>query len=75
MYSKKEFDRAFMMFHDLKNGRKPGFFTHPYYKPLYNHALKYQIISEYDQYFEDLPNMNDLERDERAIKLTNYVYK
>ncbi|KPQ16601.1 MAG: hypothetical protein HLUCCX10_06910 [Algoriphagus marincola HL-49] len=74
MYSKKDFDRAFMMLHDLKKGKKPGFFSYPQYKQLYNHPLKYEIIQEYDKYFEDLPRMNESERFSRATKLTGYIF-
>lgn len=74
MYSRKEFDRAFMMLNDLKNEKKPGFFSYPQYKSLYNHPMKYQIISEYDKYFEDLSSMTEQERNQRANKLANYIY-
>ncbi|WP_373524052.1 hypothetical protein [Aquiflexum sp.] len=75
MYSQKEFDRAFSMLWDLKKGKKPGFFTYPHYKSLYNHPMKFRIISEYDKYFEDLPQMAESERKKRAIALTDYVFK
>ena len=54
MYSQKEFDRAFMMLHDLKKGKKPGFFDYPQYKALYSHSLKFKIILEYDCDIKDI---------------------
>jgi hypothetical protein len=73
MYTIKEFDRAFAMLSDLKKGKKPGFFSYSQYKSLFHHPKKFQIIAEYDQYFEDLPNLTESERNMRAIKLTDYV--
>lgn len=73
-FSSKEMDMAFMMLNDLKKGKKPGFFSYPQYKKLFNHPLKYQIIQEYDKYFEDLPNMSESERTNRAIRLSNYIF-
>ena len=74
MYSEKDFDRAFMMLNDLSKGKKPGFFSYPQYKSLFNHPLKSKIIHEYNKYFEDLPNMDDQERLNRATKLANFIF-